>query len=118
MTRPVVTALALAALASACHAPQKSATGTTDNTAAVAADTFAAKITALPQAQRNGVFMRAITDAGFPCQKIVQSAAHAGIQGHPAWAITCDNNNAYVALATADGTLQIAPGRPADAPSS
>lgn len=116
MNRPVITVLALAALASACHAPPKTATGTSDNTAA--ADAFAAKVTALPQAQRDGVFMRAITDAGFSCQKIVQSAAHAAIQNRPAWAITCDNNNAYVALATADETLQIVPGRPADAPAS
>lgn len=118
MNRPVVTMLALAALASACHAPQKSATGTTDNTTAVAANAFAAKITALPPAQRDGAFMRAITDAGFSCQKIVQSAAHAAIQGRPAWEVMCDNDNAYVALATADGTLQIVPGRPADAPAS
>ncbi|MGN6279301.1 MAG: hypothetical protein ACTHM8_11340 [Sphingomonas sp.] len=118
MNRPVITLLALAALATACHAPQKSATGSTDNSTAAAADAFAAKITALPQAQRDGVFMRAITDAGFSCQKIAQSAAHGAIQGRPAWAITCDHDNQFVALATADGTLQIVPGRPADAPAS
>ena len=116
MIRPAIALLALASALAACHSPRKQAAG--NSTAAASSGQFANQLAALPEAQRNGAFMRAITDAGFSCQKIVQSAAHAAIQNRPAWAITCDNNNAYVALATADEMLQIVPGRPADAPAS
>ena len=71
---------------------------------------FAEKVAALPDAQRQGVFMRAITDAGFLCQKIETQAQHAPIDGHPAWSIGCDHGNNYVALAMPGDTLQIVPG--------
>jgi hypothetical protein len=113
MIRPAIAMLALAALAG-CHSPQRQSA--TNNTAAAAASgQFANQLAALPEGQRNGAFMRAITDAGFPCQKIEQAAAHAPIGGKPAWAIACDHGNDYVALAIPGDTLQIIPGRPADA---
>lgn len=111
MTRRPFAVLALAALAGACHAPpQQPAANTTTSAAATPADAFAEKVAALPDAQRQGVFMRAITDAGFLCQKIETQTQHAPIDGHPAWSIGCDHGNNYVALAMPGDTLQIVPG--------
>ncbi|HEU4959648.1 MAG TPA: hypothetical protein VFT56_04515 [Sphingomonas sp.] len=117
MIRPAIVLMALAAPLAACNSPTRT---TARNAAAVAAagptaDAFANQIAALPEAQRQGAFMRAISDAGFSCQKIEHAAAHAPIQGHPAWTIDCIHDNDYVALATGGDMLQIVPGRPTDA---
>lgn len=113
MIRPAAALLALASAVAACHAPREQAAR--NSAAAAPSGQFANQLAALPEGQRNGAFMRAITDAGFPCQKIEHAAAHAPISGKPAWAITCDHDNDYVALAIPGDTLQIIPGRPADA---
>lgn len=113
MIRPAIAVLALASALAACHSPRQETRG--NAAAAASSGQFANQLDALPEAQRNGAFMRAITDAGFPCQKIEHAAAHAPIGGKPAWAIACDHGNDYVALAIPGDTLQIVPGRPADA---
>jgi hypothetical protein len=117
MIRSAIILMALSAPLAACNSPSReTAQNAAANTAAAgpSADTFANRIAALPEAQRNGAFMRAISDAGFACQKIEHAAAHAPIEGHPAWTIDCIHDNDYVALATGGDTLQIVPGRPAD----
>jgi hypothetical protein len=121
MIRPAILLLAFAAPLAACHSPgeqtaQNVAAANAATAAGPSADQFANQIAALPEAQRNGAFMRAISDAGFACQKIEHAAAHAPIQGHPAWTIDCIHDTHYVALATGGDMLQIVPGRPADAP--
>ena len=118
MIRPAILLLAFAAPLAACHSPGEQAAQNvaSANAAGPSADTFANQIAALPEAQRQGAFMRAISDAGFSCQKIEHAAAHAPIQGHPAWTIDCIHDNDYVALATGGDTLQIVPGQPTDTP--
>lgn len=116
MNRPALAALGIVALLAACHAPPQQQAGNTTAAAATSPGDFADQIDALPEGQRGGVFMRAITDAGYACQKIETMARHAPISEHPAWAIACDHHNDYVALAIPGDTLQIVPGRPADAP--
>ena len=113
MTRSALAALTLAAAVAACHSPREQAPANT--AAAPDAAAFANQIAALPAAQREGVFMRAITDAGYSCQKIETMTRHAPISGRPAWAVACDHHNDYVALAIPGDTLQIVPGRPTDA---
>ena len=118
MTRPALTALGVVALLAACHAPQQPQQPQAGNASATATapGDFADRIDALPEGQRGGVFMRAITDAGYSCQKIEQATRHAPISGRPAWEVACDHHNDYVALAIPGDTLQIVPGRPTDAP--
>lgn len=116
MIRPAVALPAVALAVTACHSPRQEAAG--NAAAAAPSGQFANQLAALPEGQRNGAFMRAITDAGFACQKIEQAAAHAPIGGKPAWAIACDHGNDYVALMIPGDTLQIIPGRPADAGAS
>ena len=119
MTRSALAALGGVALLAACHAPQQQQAGNTGNTtSATAPGDFADQIDALPEGQRRGVFMRAITDAGYSCQKIETMTRHAPISGRPAWAVACDHHNDYVALAISGDTLQIVPGHPTDAPAS
>ncbi|MGN6269047.1 MAG: hypothetical protein ACTHM0_04040 [Sphingomonas sp.] len=113
MIRPAIALLALASALAACHSPREQAAS--NSAAAAPSGQFANQLAALPEAQRNGAFMRAITDAGFPCQKIEHATAHAPIGGKPAWAIGCDHGNDYVALVIPGDALQIIPGRPADA---
>jgi hypothetical protein len=113
MIRPAVAVPALALAVAACHSPRGQAAG--NSAAATSSGQFANQLAALPEGQRNGAVLRAVTDAGFPCQKIEHAAAHAPIGGKPAWAIACDHDNDYVALAISGDTLQIIPGRPADA---
>lgn len=116
MIRASFFALVLLVPLAACGSRGPGAAGNaTANTSDVASPgALADKLAALPQTLRDGAFMRAISDAGFACQKIEQSADHAPISGAPAWAITCDHDNHYVALALPGDRLQIVPGTPKD----
>jgi hypothetical protein len=114
MTRTVPVLFVAALLAGGCHAPDKQASGDANVTAPPPGSAFAERIEALPEAQRAGVFMRAIADSGFACQKVDSATAHAPIDGRPAWVVGCDHGNDYIALASAGDMLQITPGRPAD----
>lgn len=108
-------ALSLAVLCAAalagCHQPQPTPAPNVQ-AAANASDggDFAAQLAALPEASRNGVFMRAIGDAGYDCQKVDSAKPHAPVEGRAAWAITCVHDVRYVAVADPKGYLQIVRG--------
>ena len=102
------------ALLAACHAappPANQAASTTADTV-----NYQQRIAGLTEPAREGVFLRPINDAGFDCQKIVSSAAHAPISGRPAWVLECEQHNSFVALLDPGGYVQIVPGKPDDAP--
>lgn len=106
--QPIAGVLSLIALA-ACHAAAPPANQSAVNTAT--AVNFQQQIAALPAPSRNGVLMRAITDADYDCQTIEKAAPHASVHGHPAWSVLCDHGAAYVVVIDAGGYAQIIPGK-------
>ena len=112
MNRHAITLVAAALSLAGCHAPQQATGNEQAQTAANAeARAFASKIDALTEPQRQGVFMRAITDAGLNCQKITSAKPHDPINGRPAWGVAC-LDGVFVVVAAPDNTLQIVPGVP------
>lgn len=78
----------------------------------VEADNAVAKVMALNDAQRNGVFYRAIEDAGLTCQKVTSSDRMPDVDGKPVWRANCGGkiaaaNAAYMVSLTPDGTVQL-----------
>ena len=106
--QPIATALLPLAIAG-CHAAAPPANQSAANT--VAAANFQQQIEALPAPSRNGVLMRAITDADFDCQTIEKAAPHGSVHGHPAWSVLCDHGAAYVVVIDAGGYAQVIPGK-------
>ncbi|HEU4960420.1 MAG TPA: hypothetical protein VFT56_08435 [Sphingomonas sp.] len=107
MKAPSLGALCAAAALAGCHQPQPTAANHEAAANVISANAFAAKLAALPEPSRNGAFMRAISDAGFDCQKIDSASAHAPVAGHPAWAITCVHDVHYIAAIDPGGYIQI-----------
>lgn len=104
-----IAAAALTALLAACHPAAPPANRSAANV--VTAVNFQQQIAALPAPSRNGVLMRAITDADYDCQIIEKAAPHASVHGHPAWSVLCDHGAAYVVVIDAGGYVQIIPGK-------
>jgi hypothetical protein len=74
-----------------------------------AAEPVTNQVAALSDAQRNGVFIRALRDAGFDCQHVERSVPAGTIQNMPAWRATCQGGGEWTILITADGSAQILP---------
>lgn len=90
---------------------------TVANTAAAAPDGgYAARITALSPRLRQGVFLRAIRDAGEECQEVTDEYGIAAIKGEPAWAVTCDRSTRWVIAIDRSGTAIVNKASPAPAP--
>lgn len=66
-----------------------------------------ARLEAMPEAQRDAVFLRAIRDAGRDCQNVEQSTSQGEISGAPAWTATCDNGSQWVIVIGRDGIAQV-----------
>jgi hypothetical protein len=102
-TPMLIAAIACATLA-ACskHEPAE------QNTAAAMPTTnYLAQIEALPQGQREGVFLRAIRDAGQDCQGVTKSQSTQTGDGKPAWAATCADGSTYVLVLGQDGIMTV-----------
>ncbi|WP_343521018.1 hypothetical protein [Sphingomonas sp.] len=80
-----------------------------DNMVENAADAtnYQAEVIALPPGQQNGVFLRAVRDAGFNCQEVTETERFDPVQGNPAWRVTCDNRTPHLISITRDGTAKI-----------
>lgn len=69
---------------------------------------FQNQVAALPDGQRNAVFIRAIRDAGFDCQGVTESRRGGeGLRGEPLWIATCNDKKHYGVLLGRDGTAQV-----------
>jgi hypothetical protein len=68
---------------------------------------YQAEVMALPPGQQNGVFLRAVRDAGFNCQEVTETERFDPVQGNPAWRVTCDNRTPHLISITRDGTAKI-----------
>ena len=67
----------------------------------------AEQLAALPEGQRNGVFIRAIRDAGEECQHVIASSRAGEYQGRPVWSAQCDGGDSWTIVVTRDGTAQL-----------
>lgn len=89
---------ALAAMTAACGNPQTAQTSPGSNMAS-----NAERIAAMPDGQRNAVFIRAIRDAGLDCQH-VEASRPAGIyDGHPVWSAGCIGGGRWTIVLTGSG---------------
>lgn len=82
-------------LLAACNEPA----ATTNKTAAVTpatTDVMEAKIAKLPPALQRTTFFRAIQDADYECQNIVNVVPRGKPDGKPLWAVECDGGRQYV----------------------
>ncbi|MES2057038.1 MAG: hypothetical protein V4564_13965 [Pseudomonadota bacterium] len=93
--RAAIIALTCAALA-ACNG----STAPAGNTMAAAKDTapdpMEAKIAALSEPLRQVTFFRAINDADYTCQRIVNVVPRGRIEGKLVWAVECEQGAQYV----------------------
>lgn len=88
---------ALCALPIALLAACGSSSSTPANQAG-AAETAAAyqqRILAMPAGERDGVFIRAIRDAGQDCQHVASSVSAGVHQGRPVWTAHCDGGHDF-----------------------
>lgn len=61
----------------------------------------------LPEGQRNGVFIRAIRDAGRECQHVESSRQTGEAQGFPIWTARCTDSGEWNIVIANDGTAQV-----------
>lgn len=71
------------------------------------ADDVAAKVAALNDDQRNGVFLRAIRDAEIPCRDVTKSERLEDSAGTPTWRAQCELGDAHLILIKPDGSAQV-----------
>lgn len=89
---------ALAAFTAACNDSQPVATGPTSNEAA-----NAERIAAMPEGQRNAVFIRAIRDAGLGCQHVEASQRAGSYEEYPVWNAECTGGGRWTIVITPSG---------------
>ncbi len=110
MKRGTGTVILLAALLGACGGDPQPAANAVDK-AAIAneadATNYQAAVIALPLNARQGVFLRAVRDAGLTCQQVTQSEKLEDREGNPTWRVTCDGDSPHIISITRDGTAKI-----------
>ena len=65
------------------------------------------RIAALPEGQRNGVFIRAIRDSGEECQHVESSERAGEHQGYPVWTAACAGGGNFTIVITPGGVAQV-----------
>lgn len=71
------------------------------------AETMQARLVALPEAQRNGVFMRAIRDADGECQHVERSEPAGEHEGLPVWRAYCQGGATFTIVISRGGAAQV-----------
>ena len=66
-----------------------------------------ARLEALPEAQRNGVFIRAIRDSDGRCQHVERSEPAGEQDGLPIWRAYCEDGEIYSILISRGGSAQV-----------
>jgi len=74
----------------------------------VAEGGFRERIEALPQEQRDAVFLRAVRDAGHECQTVSGSAYNGIHFGMPSWAARCENGKDWLIMLGKGGRAHVA----------
>jgi hypothetical protein len=65
------------------------------------------RLAALPEGQRNAVFIRAIRDAGMDCQGVDRSSRAGDYRDIPVWTATCTNGADYTIVVPRTGVAQV-----------
>lgn len=68
------------------------------------------QIESLAEGERNGVFIRAIRDAGQDCQFVESSERAGNYQDFPMWRARCDNGRTYTIVIANGGEAQVIEG--------
>ena len=68
---------------------------------------YQARLQAMPEGQRNAVFIRALRDAGRDCQGVVSSAYQGALQGRPTWTARCDDGVGWVIIIGRAGIAEV-----------
>ncbi|WP_236697517.1 hypothetical protein [Sphingomonas sp. Leaf357] len=94
--RKAITGLLLGcAMLAGCGDPPPRGGGTT-NAAEAGPDPMEAKIAALLPTLQRTTFFRAINDADYDCQSIVNVVSRGKIDGKPSWAVECNRGAQYI----------------------
>lgn len=102
--------LAGLALLTACDNQSSQPVAPADPAAAKADAALIARITALPEGQRDIVLFRAIRDAQQECQGIAASRRIDDQKGRPAWSAQCDRGGKYLLVLNPDGQMIVTAG--------
>ncbi|UYY59648.1 hypothetical protein [Sphingomonas sp. S2-65] len=76
-------------------------------TANASGEDIGARVAALPERERNVVFIRAILDANLPCQAVKTSERMEDQDGRPLWRANCDGGQSHMITISPDGTANI-----------
>ncbi len=71
------------------------------------------RIKSLPDAQRNGVMIRAIRDANLACQQVTESSLSQAPSMVPVYLATCEDGAVYAVAIADDGSATVQPVTPA-----
>ena len=102
MVAPAAASVALVACSSGGEPAGKAKTQEDSSPAAMQA-----RLEALPEGQRNGVFMRAIRDAGQECQHVDRSERAGDHEGLPLWRAWCEGETSYTIVIARSGAAQV-----------
>lgn len=80
--------------------------GTAANASNAAVD-VAAQVAALPENERNGVFLRAIRDSDLSCRDVNKAEQIEPTQGAPTWRAYCEQGDAHLIVLKPDGSAQV-----------
>lgn len=103
--RALLTAAALSLLASGCgeSGPDRDSSRNAGSTA----NAEARRIEGMSEGERNGVFYRALVDAGHACQNVVSSRRAGEHDGVPLWHAVCHDGRSWFIAITSNGQAQI-----------
>ena len=95
---------ALAALVAGCGSSADEAAPAPEANATV---NYQAEVAAMPEGQRNAVFIRAIRDADLECQHVESSTSGGTYEGMPVWNVRCDGTGNWTIVIGDNGIAQV-----------
>lgn len=110
MQKILLVAIAVLA-AGACGPLAPSDRSEVDNAAAavpaVAETDYQQRLRTMADGQRDAVFIRALRDAGIPCQGVEESSYLGTNQGNASWTASCDDRSQWLITVGSGGVAQI-----------
>ncbi len=82
-------------------------TGTANKVEVPGPEAVENQLMAMPEGQRNAVFIRAIRDAGQDCQHVESSERAGEHQGFPVWTARCDGGGTWTIVVMNDATAAV-----------
>lgn len=104
MVRTVTAAAAAALALAACG---EADTEGANAVAVLGPDSIQNRLAAMPEGQRNAVFIRAIQDARQECQHVESSEPAGEHQGFPVWNATCQGGGTWTIVVMNDGRAAV-----------